>query len=139
MSERTVSRVDLATEQLAIALSLFLKGQSLVSALTLAGAAEEILARALQRRGKTTALQHWYQNSALHAPDLSWASFSCDENRAKNAAKHLNLDGDIEEKIDLRDAAALMLYRACTNYEWLGNKRTKRMRVFERWFWNWAT
>jgi hypothetical protein len=47
VADQTYNRVDLAAEQLDVALSLFLENQSLVSALTLAGAAEEILGKAL--------------------------------------------------------------------------------------------
>lgn len=140
MGERLLSRVDLAIEQLHIAISLFLKSHNLASALTLAGATEEILGAALGMRGQTNALQHWYQGEAQQELELSWASFCARENRARNALKHLDqFSLDTKESIDLRDASAMMIYRACTNYEWLGYKPTKKMRVFERWFWRWAT
>lgn len=138
MGERFLSRVDVAKEQLHTAISLFLKSHNLAAALTLAGAAEEILGAALRLRGQMNALQHWYLGEALLAPELSWASFCARENRARNALKHLDQSLDKKESIDLREASAMMIYRACTNYEWLGYKRTKKMRVFERWFWNWA-
>jgi hypothetical protein len=138
MSSRIVSRVDLAIEQLNIALSLFLKEQSLVASLTLAGAAEEVLARALEQHGKTTALQHWFCGESLNDSEVTWASFVARENRARNLAKHWGQLDEAQVAIDLREAAAFMLYRACTNFEWLGYKRTKGMRVFERWFWQWA-
>jgi hypothetical protein len=53
-------RVDLAIEQLDVALELFLSDRSDVSALTLAGAAEEILGRALALQGKLAAIDEGY-------------------------------------------------------------------------------
>jgi hypothetical protein len=50
--EQTYNRVDLATEQLEAALSLFLVEKSYVSTLTLAGAAAEALGKALSDRGE---------------------------------------------------------------------------------------
>lgn len=57
MSEQTYARVDLATEQLDMALVLFLEKHSYVSALTLAGAAEEIFGKALAHQGKEYSLK----------------------------------------------------------------------------------
>ena len=45
MAEQTYERIELAKEHLDLALDLFLSKRSMVSALTLAGAAEEILGR----------------------------------------------------------------------------------------------
>ena len=51
MSERTYNRLSLAQEQLDVALSLFLEGRSHASAITLAGAAEEVIGKELTRQG----------------------------------------------------------------------------------------
>lgn len=61
--KQTHRRIDLAQEQLDVALELFLSKRSLVSALTLAGAAEEIFSKALKFRGKKTALE--YEHSVV--------------------------------------------------------------------------
>jgi hypothetical protein len=58
MSEKTYQRIVLATEQLDVALELFLCRRSFVSALTLAGAAEEILGKALAHRGEAPWLKY---------------------------------------------------------------------------------
>ena len=49
--KQTYNRLDLATEQLDAAISLSLERKSFVSALTLAGAADEILGKALSHSG----------------------------------------------------------------------------------------
>jgi hypothetical protein len=90
-------------------------------------------------QGKRSALQGWYTNEVLNDPRTSWATFSARENRARNVLKHLDgTSPDVPEVIDLREAAAMMIYRACTNYSLLGYRQTKRMRVFNRWFGSWA-
>jgi hypothetical protein len=47
MATRTYTSVDLAVDQLNTAIGLFLNRQSYVSALTLAGAAEELIGKTL--------------------------------------------------------------------------------------------
>jgi hypothetical protein len=61
MSEGAHNKVNLAIEQLETDLSLFLDERSYVSALTLAGAAEEILGMALRVKGIENSLQESYR------------------------------------------------------------------------------
>src|SRR5262245_60551046 len=100
VGKQTYSRIELAVEQLDTALSLFLNKQSLVSALTLAGAAEEILGKALQCRAEQNSLDWKYENTEwwyakLHKKSLSKKEFAENENRARNAAKHIGSSTDI--------------------------------------------
>ena len=60
----TYRRVDLAVEQLGIALRLFLDEHSYASSLTLAGAAEEVLGRAVEHKGGTPTLKLQYEMTA---------------------------------------------------------------------------
>ena len=53
--EETLSNLDIAERQLERAIVLFLDDKDYVSALTLAGAAEEILGKLLNKAGK----EHW--------------------------------------------------------------------------------
>ncbi len=144
MSIEERSPVSLATEQLDTALKLFMqKCPRYASALTLAGASEEILARMLERQGKLTSLKHWYVNKRLNWPqnwpELKWAEHVKEENFARNAVKHLVIGSSQHIVLDLEDAAAMMIYRACTNYEWLGLERSWRIRRFDTWFGKWAS
>lgn len=132
-------RIALATEQLECALSLFLNGESYASALTLAGAAEEVLGRALIFQGKETTLTPAFQisdliNLTLHAKPLVWGKFAEQENLARNAMKHIREDSDFEIEVDLELAAISMLVRACDNYLRLDLAPTEQMNRFNQWF-----
>jgi len=138
MEEVTYSRTNLAIEQLEVALDLFLRKRSYVASLTLAGAAEEILGKALSLQGKRTILEQWYINKAfINDPlneQVSLPIYAFQINQNRNSVKHMRSLGDATITLDLLEAAMWMLYRACANFEWLGFPPTKRMRSFDRWF-----
>ncbi|HEX9010237.1 MAG TPA: hypothetical protein VF804_07715 [Holophagaceae bacterium] len=138
------SQIDLASEQLDSALKLFMaKTPRFASALTLAGAAEEILGKTLEHQGKTSAMRHWYlgkiNNCTGCKPLPTWQQHASEENFARNILKHVHDVKVIAIPFGLEDAAAMMLYRAITNYEWLGLNKSWRMGKFERWFLKWAS
>lgn len=89
VTEQTHERVDLANEQLAVALELFLSRRSMVSAITLAGAAEEILGQALTLHSRDTSLMHEY-SVAAPVEELLWRKpyklkdFIDQKNRVRN-------------------------------------------------------
>lgn len=60
MNKLQKTRINLGIEQLDVALELFLEERSYVAALTLAGAAEEILGKALDFQNRTNALSRWH-------------------------------------------------------------------------------
>ena len=139
MAEQTYERIELAKEQLDLALDLFLSKRSMVSALTLAGAAEEILGRALTLRGKKTTLEHEHTVIApveafLRREPLTWKVFISEKNRVRNAAKHMGGATDAHVVADLEDEALWMLVRACDNYNRLDLQATPRMQEFDNWF-----
>lgn len=139
MSEKTHKRVDLAIEQLDMALELFLSEQSYAAALTLAGAAEDILGKALSLRGQDDALRYKYDvldstHQKLHGKKLEWSKFSDGENHARNALKHMRSLSEDTVTTDLKEAALWMLVRAGANYRALDFPRTDRMDSFDNWF-----
>lgn len=139
MAEQTYNRVDLAVEQLEIALIMFLEKQSYVATLTLAGAAEEVLGNALKLQGEQTSLQLKFQgvepvHAALHRKPLKWSDFADRENLARNAAKHMKSASDATVTVDLEQAAVWMIVRACENYDRLGLPRIAKMAEFNEWF-----
>jgi hypothetical protein len=139
VADQTYNRIDLAAEQLDVALSLFLERQSLTSALTLAGAAEEVLGKALAYGGRHNSLDWKYEAveptyKMLHRRPLSKRDFITSENRARNAAKHMGCAGEPTVTVDLEDAAIWMIVRACDNFERLGLPRSPRMLEFKIWF-----
>lgn len=130
-------QIALAAEQLDAAIELFLGDRSDVSALTLAGAAEEILGRAVKLDGLANSMQDAYDVSAtthrhLCRKVLKWNDFADGENYARNAAKHLLGDNAVD--VDFRRAAMWMIVRACANYARLDLDQTDRMRDFDNWF-----
>ena len=139
MAEQAYRRIKLAEEQLDVALELFLSKRSLVSALTLAGAAEEILGQALKFRGKRTTLE--FEHSAieqvetfLRSQPFLWKDFINEKNRVRNAAKHMREQSEAEVIADLEDEALWMLVRACDNHKRLDLEATPRIAEFDNWF-----
>jgi len=133
--EQTYTKLDLATEQLDAAISLFLE-KSFVSALTLAGAAEEVLGKALSNRREQNYLDWKYEtfepiHPILHGAPLSKEAFVRDENRALIAVAS---GSEPSVTLDLEDAAPWMIIRACFNSDRLGLPRTARRREFDNWF-----
>ena len=139
MAEASYRRIDLALEQLDVALELFLSKRSMVSALTLAGAAEEILGKTLKLNGRKTTLE--FEHSAIEQVEtflrrqpFTWKDFIDEKNRVRNAAKHIGEESGAEIIADLEDEALWMLVRACDNHKRLDLPATSRMAEFEDWF-----
>lgn len=138
MSEHTYDRLTLALEQLNVALSLFLEGRSHASAITLAGAAEEVFGKELSRRGKQPVLDWEFGEKAdmhrlLHGNELERKKFIEEKNFVRNVLKHFNDNEPAKIVMDLEDAAFWMLVRACENAHRLG-LGIERFREFDDWF-----
>jgi hypothetical protein len=135
MADQTYDKIDLATEQLDDAISLFLK-RHFVSALVLAGAAAEILGNALSHRGQQNSLGLKYETfePILTIRRKTKEDFIRDENRALIAVTHMESASDQSVTLDLEEAAYSMIVRACHNYDLLGLPRTGKMHKFDNWF-----
>ena len=138
-SQVTLSNLEIAERQIERSIELFLEKKDYVSALTLAGAAEEILGKLLKDQGK----KHWleeitgaalkalgYRKSELETPPAAQAKKEIVEiaNRSRNSMKHYNKDGSITLKIDVE--AANMIDRAISNYWELTQRETGAMGRF---------
>lgn len=138
--EETLSNLQIAHRQIERAIVVFLDDKDYVSALTLAGAAEEILGKLLNKEGK----EHWLDSiskGALRALGFRKKEFETPEalkarkeiadiaNQHKNRLKHYNNDGTITLLIDV--AAAEMIYRAISNYFDLTQRETEAMGRFK--------
>lgn len=134
------NRVALATEQLELALELFLSGRSYVSALTLAGAAEEIFGSTLTSSGRENSLAYQYDRfMSAEAflkglPKEQFKAFATDMNTVRNAAKHIGRNGQATVRGDLRTEALWMIVRACDNYRRLNLPVLDKIVAFEEWF-----
>ena len=138
MTNQTYNKLDLATQQLDDAISLFLK-RHFVSALMLAGAAEEILSKALSHRGEQDALERKREtleplHTWLHERSLSREEFIEKENRALIAVTRMESANDPSVTLDLEEAAYSMIARACHNYDLLDLPPTGKIRKFQDWF-----
>lgn len=138
MTEETYDRLALAKGQLDTALELFLDEKNYSSAITLAGAAEEIFGRSLALSGSKSALDSSYESMAefhtmLHGTELNRKSYIAKENFARDALKHLQNDKGPTITIDLEEAACWMLVRAIQNGRKL-NFEFERFRDFDNWF-----
>ncbi len=139
MPEQTYKRIDLAKEQLEIALEMFLLRRSFISALTLAGAAEEIFGQALIQCGEKTTLQNEYPliepvENLFRKEPYKWSEFTEGKNRVRNAAKHMKDASQTMVTADMEDEALWMIVRTLDNHTRLGFKPTPQMHEFEDWF-----
>ena len=148
------SRIDLACEQLDVAIELFFAERSFVSVLTLAGAAEEVFGTEVKNRGGKNILakrhaerQRLYQRvqeRRIYYPNLklrtqTWVEFRDKENYARNAAKHIagKDDGrpyDPFFRANPRSTSVGMVLRALQNQELLALPRSELGLQFFSWY-----
>lgn len=132
----TLSYPDIAVRQLDHALDLYLSRGDLVCALTLAGAAEEILGRLAIHKGHEPALKR----SAVRKVAMFRALFPKNSdpgvkafidlsNKPRNMMKHL-LDNPIGD-LDLDGETGRLLKRAVENYTLVFGSKSAKMRRFE--------
>lgn len=138
MGEHIYERLQLAKEQLDDALELFLDLKKFSSAITLAGASEEVFGRALKLRGISPAVEVSFESMSrfhdeLLGEKLDKAQYIEKENSARNALKHLQHDKGPTISVDLEDAACWMLVRALKNGKLL-DLSFERDRDFNNWF-----
>ena len=136
MSQRAYDKKCIALSQLESALRCYWGGDY-IAAITLAGAAEEIFGRCLQRLGRQNALASLETNTAtMHKHlfgeplDPKWVAERA--NHARNALKHLDAGGYPTVTIDTTEEAVGLLTRAIDNYWRLESSLTPAMEQFER-------
>jgi hypothetical protein len=127
-----ISKLDAARIQLDAAIDHFFQGDH-VSAVTLAGAAEDIFAGLLSAAGQQSAfefLHGWYQKT--YSKTLSKTEFSREiANLGRNWLKHASDDADTKFDITERDSI-MMLMRALPCYHKLTKSHTEKMeRLFQ--------
>lgn len=125
-----ISKLDAARIQLDSAIDHFFRGDH-VSAVTLAGAAEDIFAGLLNAAGQQSAfefLHDWYQKT--YNKTVSKTEFSQEiANLGRNWLKHANDDTDTKFDITERDSI-MMLMRALPCYHKLTKSHTEKMERF---------
>ena len=136
MSIQAYSKQSIALAQFETALRLFHTGDELISAITLAGAAEEILGKLVKRRGQDNSLDSLKKAAAaiherLFSEPIDTSVVADRANRARNAFKHLTAGGD-PVSLDLREDAVDILNRAVDDYWILETNLTPAMDSFLR-------
>lgn len=136
---QALTNLEIAHIQLERSVDLFLVAKDYVSALTLAGAAEEILGKLLNKAGR----QHWLDeilDGALEAlgfvdehagsPEAMKArrEVATLANFHKNRFKHFSDDDPVSFPVDV--VAAEMIDRAISNYRELTKRETGAMSLF---------
>jgi len=127
-----ITKLDAARIQLNAAIEHFFAGEH-VPAITLAGAAEDILSGLLKAEGKQSAfefLHEWYQetyNTTISKSDFSRRI----ANLGRNWLKHANGDADTELEISNLESIQ-MLMRAMPSYYSLTKSQTGKMKKFHR-------
>ena len=139
MAEATHKKLDLAAELLDEAIRQFLDRKSFVCALSLAGAAEEILGRTIELRGGESSLaqrvkDHLMIANAFGSTKLTEKQSKWRHNFAKNAIKHLDGTDDENITLDLEDEAIDMIGRATHNVMLLNLPYTDELRRFNDWY-----
>jgi hypothetical protein len=139
VAESTHKKLDLALELLNEAIRQFLDRKSFVCALSLAGAAEEILGKTVELRGGQSSLaqrvkDHLMIANAFGSSKLTEKQSKWRHNFAKNAIKHLDGANDEEITLDLEDEAIDMLGRATHNVILLQLPYTEELRRFDDWY-----
>jgi hypothetical protein len=137
--DTTLSKPQIALIQLNEAISLFTQ-ERFLSALTLAGAAEEILGKLLIRRGElpavkesTAAIERLRAETGLTVMGEASEREMIDAwNQARNTAKHLVGPEGESVTLNLCDEAYWMIRRALANAEKLG-LQVAGAQDFENW------
>jgi hypothetical protein len=139
VAEATYKKLDLAFELLDEAIRQFLDRRAFTCALSLAGAAEEVLGKTVELRGGESSMaqrvkDHLMIYNAFGASKLTEKQSKWRQNFAKNAIKHLDGVNDEEITLDLEDEAIDMLNRAVHNVILLQLPYTNEIRRFDDWY-----
>ena len=135
MHYKKLTKLEIAEHQLFHSVDLYLAGNHLVSAITLAGAAEESLGKLVKREGKTNALEEKVESLCkmfefVFKEATDPKKFVELRNNARNELKHLG-DGETVE-LNLEDEAVKLLNRAIKNYKKLKPGHYALFRDFEK-------
>jgi hypothetical protein len=137
--EREYHKFDIARGQLETAIRLFLiDGADMFSALTLAGAAGEILHRLVLNDGKEPFVDSVIKVTELKSPKMPTPARSgiikhIHDVLFVNHTKHLDKGQDVIVKFDAEEAALAAILKAMVDYKTLTGEHTQAMKAFLGW------
>src|SRR5450830_1653056 len=137
MAAQTYRLVDLAVEQLAVAIPLFLERRNYAAVITLAGAAEAGLGQELKRRGQRAVLDWRFDHlnvvsGLLDGKTLDHEAFTGAHPHCGSAIRRANGKDEPRIKANLEDVASWMQVRACENARRLG-MHVENAEAFDHW------
>ena len=122
-----ISKLDVATRQLDVAIDLFLSEKDPLAVITLAGAAEEILGILAKNNGKDNMIDALKVLDKKLTGGRDFKILNNEVNGLRNALKHANnLDEDFIDYDE--DAPVAYLMRAIANYTILGLTPNEKMK-----------
>ena len=135
MHYKKLAKLEIAERQLFHSVELYLTGEHLVSAITLAGAAEEILGKLVTRSGKPNALEEKVESlckmfEVVFKEPANRKDFIELRNKARNELKHIGNSESVE--LNLEDEAVKLLNRAIKNYKKLKPGHHALFREYEK-------
>jgi hypothetical protein len=126
-------KTEIARHQIDTAIDLFLEDKDFISALTLAGAGEELTGKLIERAGGENMLQKlhaWYEKTT--GEEIKFGEFAKNTNFTRNTLKHAN--NAEEDELELqRWETVQMIMRAMTNYKELVGEPSEKMKVMAGW------
>ena len=109
--------LDLAENHLRTSIILFLAGQDLVSAITLAGAADVILCRLVENQGLENFTLHVLASENNPEKTVETMGNEINDMFCINALKHMDSMNDDTVKMNLRENAVGAILKALPNYK----------------------
>ena len=113
----TAHKIDIAVKQLETAIDLFIDHKDYICAITLAGAAEEILGTLIRRSGKIASMDELSNIlQSKYAPELTIRQIQDQYlNKSRNSLKHANIVEEDIIEIEIYPEAISIIARAIGN------------------------
>lgn len=108
--------LDLAENQLRTAIMLFLTGQDLVSAITLAGASDVLLCQLIKDQGKENFTDHILKHENNPKKTIQEIGKEVNDMFCINALKHMDSIDDNDVTMNLHENAVGAILKALPNY-----------------------
>jgi hypothetical protein len=130
-----MKKIEIATVQIETAIDLYYL-ENYASAITLAGAAEELLGSILNHNSELTILAElvpWYKDE--YKTEISFKDLSSGMNEVRNELKHSHTYPDLNYEVEVTEPHAMqMLQRSIVNYMRACQGYTEKMYAFKEYY-----
>jgi len=138
MDSQKYHKKEIARTQLHTAILLFLQKEEFASAITLAGAASNILGQFVKIEGKKPFLDYArdiHNHLIGNIPGRASYNHHIDKKLGVSFLKHMNSDDAEIIELDLKDCAAGTIIRALNDYTKLYGSDEPLVKAFYNWTW----